>query len=99
MRPLPANQNGVCKPQAASQEPKKQRGLRAAKRSETASVFLGGSRLTRAEGLAPKQLTVAAGKHASAGRREIMREGASPARAETLVCRSFTCCGWFQSDP
>jgi hypothetical protein len=49
---LPRGERGVCKRQATSQGPKKQRGLRAPSR-ETASVFLGGRCLTRAEGQRP----------------------------------------------
>jgi hypothetical protein len=45
-------ETGVCKRQAPSQGPEKQRGLRAFPR-ETASVFLGGRCLTRAEGQRP----------------------------------------------
>lgn len=48
--PLPRGEQRVCKAQAAFQEPKKQRRLRALSSRETASVFLGGSRLSRAEG-------------------------------------------------
>jgi hypothetical protein len=45
-------ESGVCKRQAPSPGPEEQRGLRAPSR-ETASVFLGGRRLTRAEGQRP----------------------------------------------
>ena len=70
MQPLALAESGVCKRQAASQGPKKQRGLRAPSLRETASVFLGGSRLMRAEGLAPKQSRREAENRRYAGRRE-----------------------------
>jgi hypothetical protein len=49
---LPRGEHRVCKHQAASQEPKKQHRLRVLASRETVPVFLGGSRLMRAEGSA-----------------------------------------------
>src|ERR1700716_4450444 len=49
---LPSREKRVCKHQAASQEPKKQHRLRVLPSRETVFVFLGGSRLMRAEGSA-----------------------------------------------
>src|SRR3981081_4146785 len=51
-QPCLRGEQRVCKHQAASQEPKKQHRLRVLPSRETVSVFLGGSRLMRAEGSA-----------------------------------------------
>src|SRR5450755_2552833 len=51
-QPCLRGEQRVCKHQAASQEPKKQHRLRVLSSRETVSVFLGGSRLMRAEGSA-----------------------------------------------
>ena len=73
MQPWPSPRTGVCKRQVASREPKSNAVFAG---RETASVFLGGSRLPRRGEVTPKQgprLRPEKG----------MREGASPEWAET----------------
>ena len=69
----------MCKRQVASQEPKTQRDLRAVR--AIASVVLGGSCLSCAEGLAPK--------HGPRRRPALMmREGALPDGGDALRLRA-----------